>query len=50
VLKVIARPADYNLQDDTNAYWVDLTSKENHLIAIAFPDTDLNIVKSEKIK
>ena len=50
VLKVIARPTDYNLQDDTNAYWVDLTSKTDHLIAIAFPGSDLNLVKSEKIK
>ncbi|MBU2376423.1 MAG: hypothetical protein KJ744_10775, partial [Bacteroidetes bacterium] len=50
VLKVIARPTDYQLQDDTNAYWVDLTSKADHLIAIAFPGSDFNIVKAEKIK
>nr|MBC7614304.1 hypothetical protein [Pseudopedobacter sp.] len=50
VLKVIARPTDYNLQDDTNAYWVDLTNQTSRLVAIAFPGSDLNLVKSEKIK
>ncbi len=50
VLKVISRPADYNLQDDTNAYWVDLTGNSEHLIAIAFPGSYLSLVKSEKVK
>lgn len=50
VLKVIARPIDYQLEDDTNAYWLKITNNESCVIGLIFPNSKLNIVKTEKIK
>lgn len=48
ILKVVSRPADYQMEDDTNAYWLDLSKGNEHVIAIVFPKSDLRVVKTEK--
>ncbi|MEO5912438.1 MAG: hypothetical protein ABIP95_16250 [Pelobium sp.] len=48
VLKVVSRPSDYQFQDDTNAYWIDLSSKDQHLFAVSLSGISLTVVKTEK--
>lgn len=49
VLRVIARPSNFQYNDDTSALWVELVSKDKYLVAVAMPNADLSIVKSEKV-
>ncbi len=49
ILKVIERPANYQLSDDTDSYWLDLVNEKEHVIAIAFPNTKITTVKVEQL-
>lgn len=49
VLKVLERPSDYNMEDDTNSYWIDLTNQDQHLVAVAISNSSINVVKREKV-
>lgn len=48
VLKIVSRPLNYELEDDTDAFWVELQKGQENLVAVAFPNSDLNVVKKEK--
>ncbi|TKB96354.1 hypothetical protein [Pedobacter cryophilus] len=50
VLKVIERPSDFQYDDDTNSYWLDLVSEKQHLVAIAVTNSSINIVKKENVQ
>ena len=50
VLKVLERPSDYNMEDDTNSYWIDLTNQDQHLVAVAISNSSINVVIREKVK
>lgn len=50
VLKVLERPTDFNMEDDTNSFWIDLINKDQHLIAVAISNTSISIVKREKVQ
>ena len=49
ILKVVARPSDFQFDDDTTAFWIELVNKNEHLVAVAMPNADLSIVKKEKV-
>lgn len=48
ILKIVARPADYELEDDTNSYWLELINDKESLIAVTLPQFDVSVVKREK--
>jgi hypothetical protein len=50
ILKVIERPGDYQFEDDTNAYWLDLNSKTEQVVAVSLNSSSLSIVKTLKLK
>ncbi|OAQ42193.1 hypothetical protein A5893_03505 [Pedobacter psychrophilus] len=50
ILKVVSRSLNYSSDDDTNSYWIDLSNNETYKVAVVFPNSSLNILKSEKIK
>ena len=49
ILKVLERPSDCNMEDDTNSYWIDLTNQDQHLVAVAISNSSINVVKREKV-
>lgn len=50
ILKVIERPSDYQFEDDTNAYWIDLNNGAEQVVAVCLNNSDISIVKSSKLK
>ncbi|MFC5284177.1 hypothetical protein [Pedobacter alpinus] len=48
ILKIVARPTNYELEDDTNNYWIEMTSSTESLVAVTRPKSELNIVRKEK--